>query len=174
MFGLLLAAGGYFWFTKQGVSKLPQFKERQLTTNSSENSVQTARISPDGKYLAYSDLKGVHLKLIQTGETRLMAEPQSVNGITLAWYVNAWFPDGLRFLASKYQLGIPGGIWIISVMGGSPRKLSVAAFVWSVSPDGSSVAFAAKDARFGAGNIWIMRATARKLVDWMGRASIRA
>ena len=120
--------------------------------------MQTARISPDGKYLAYSDLKGVHLKLIQTGETRLMAEPQSVNGVTLAWYVNAWFPDGLRFLASKYQLGIPGGIWIISVMGGSPRKLSDAVFVWSVSPDGSSVAFAAKAARFGAGNIWIMKA----------------
>jgi serine/threonine protein kinase len=122
--GLLAAAlvgASYYWFTKQKAPSLSQFKERQLTTNSSENAVQSARISPDGKYLAYSDVKGLHLKLIETGETRLLTEPSSVNGVTLAWFVNDWFPDSARILASRYQPGIPGGIWSVSVLGGSAQ-----------------------------------------------------
>jgi len=166
MFALLLAAGGYFLFINQRPPAGPQFKERQLTTNSSENAVQSARISPDGKYLAYSDVKGVHLKLIETGETRLMAEPQSLNGVPLAWFVDAWYPDSSRFLATAYQPGVLGGIWVLSVMGGSAHKFRDDAFGSSISPDGSSIAFSTRDALLGARDIWIMNANgqeARKL-----------
>src|SRR5262249_37402187 len=41
--------------------------EGQLTANSSENSGNSAAISPDGKYLAYSDHTDIFLKLISTG-----------------------------------------------------------------------------------------------------------
>jgi len=166
--GLLLAVGGYYWFRKQKAPSDFQFKERQLTTNSSENAVQSARISPDGKYLAYSDVKGLHLKLIETSETRLMAGPESVNGVTLAWFVNDWFPDGTRVLASRYQPGMPGGIWSLSVLGGSPHKLRDDGFAWSVSPDGSSIVFAGKEALTSYRDIWIMKADgqdARKLEE---------
>jgi len=155
---LLLVAGGYYWFAKQKSTSLPQFKEHQLTTNSVENAVQSAKISPDGKYLAYSDVKGLHLKLIETGETRLMAEPEPVNGVTLAWFVNDWFPDGTRILASRYQPGVPGGIWSLSVMGGPPHKLRDDGYGWSVSSDGSAIVFASKETVLGARDIWIMKA----------------
>src|SRR5215472_5489864 len=42
-------------------------KQRQLTTNSSENPYRSGTISPDGKYIAYSDPMGVHIKVLATG-----------------------------------------------------------------------------------------------------------
>src|SRR5205085_2127827 len=40
-----------------------QLKQQQLTANSRENAVANGTISPDGKYLAYWDVKGIHLQL---------------------------------------------------------------------------------------------------------------
>ena len=48
---------------------------RQVTANPGEDPVLGAAISPDGQYLAYADLTGVHLKLIATGETRSLPLP---------------------------------------------------------------------------------------------------
>jgi hypothetical protein len=45
-------------------------RERQLTHNTSENRLVGADLSPDGRYLAYSDPGGLHLLVIDTGETR--------------------------------------------------------------------------------------------------------
>ncbi len=166
--GLLGAAIGYYWFTRQHPSVLPQLKERQLTTNSSENAVIAGQISPDGKYLAYSDVKGVHLKLIETGELQSMALPESLKSAPLEWTVTSWFPDGTRFLADTSQPGLLGGIWIFSVMGGPPRELRDHGSAWSISPDGSSILFATKQARMGLGDIWIMQADgeqARKVME---------
>jgi serine/threonine protein kinase len=154
---LLLAAGGYYLFLKEKTPEVRQIKERQLTTNSSENSVQSAKISPDGKYLAYSDVKGLHLKLIETGETKLMAESESVNGVTLTWYVNDWFPDSTRILASRYRSEVPGGIWTVSVLGAAPHKLRNNGIGWSVSPDGKSIVFAGREGFLGR-DIWVMKA----------------
>jgi serine/threonine protein kinase/Tol biopolymer transport system component len=166
--GVLLAARGYYRITRQKAPSVSQMKEHQLTTNSSENAVLSGKISPDGKYLAYSDVKGLHLKLIETGETRLLAEPASVNGVALAWFVNDWFPDSARILASGYQPGISGGIWSVSVLGGSPHKLREDGYGWSVSPDGTAIVFAGKEALSWYRDIWIMKADgqdARRLED---------
>ena len=40
-------------------------KQQQLTANASEMPVGNATISPDGKYLAYWDPQGIHLKLLE-------------------------------------------------------------------------------------------------------------
>ena len=42
-------------------------------------------ISPDGKYLAYSDLKGMHIKLIETGETRAVPQPEALKDQNVEW-----------------------------------------------------------------------------------------
>jgi len=42
-----------------------ELTEKRLTFNSSENPVDIGSISPDGKYLAYSDSAGIHVKVIQ-------------------------------------------------------------------------------------------------------------
>jgi hypothetical protein len=34
-------------------------------------------VSPDGKYLLYADLEGLHLRLIASGETQLLPIPDT-------------------------------------------------------------------------------------------------
>lgn len=155
---LVLSAIAYRWFSRQHPGVHPQTNERQLTTNSSENAVVTGRISPDGRFLAYSDVKGVHLKLLETAETQTLVLPESQKGVPLEWYVNAWFPDGTRFLVNSSSPGVVGDMWIFSVMGSAPRALRQHAWGWSVSPDGSSIAFATKTSLIGYGDIWVMKA----------------
>src|SRR6202140_646026 len=43
-------------------------RARRLTSNPTENPISVSAISPDGKYLAYSDRTGTYLRLISTGE----------------------------------------------------------------------------------------------------------
>jgi serine/threonine protein kinase len=49
---------------------------RQITFNPTEQPVSLAAISPDGKYIAYGDLAGLHLRQIDTGETNLLPVPE--------------------------------------------------------------------------------------------------
>jgi hypothetical protein len=49
---------------------------RQITFNPTEEPVSLAVISPDGKYIAYGDLSGLHLRQIDTGETSLLPVPE--------------------------------------------------------------------------------------------------
>ena len=63
----ILIVGAIFWFMGRRFW-LPvtpsEARFQQLTINSSENPVTSGAISPDGKHLAYADLKGMHIKLI--------------------------------------------------------------------------------------------------------------
>ncbi len=155
---LLLVAGAIFWVRSREPASLLELKQRQLTANSSENPVGGAKISPDGKYLAYSDLKGVHLKVLETGETRDV--PPVENGSQAEWEIGPWFPDGTRFLLNLSENASQGSgrysIWILSILGGAPRKLRDDALASSVSPDGSLVAFTTNKGPIGDREIWLM------------------
>jgi hypothetical protein len=61
------------WFVSP--STTPELIPRQVTANPLEDPVQRASISPDGAYLAYTDLAGIHIRRIDTGETRLIPPP---------------------------------------------------------------------------------------------------
>jgi DNA-binding winged helix-turn-helix (wHTH) protein len=66
----LMVGASLGWFTRS-LDRLPELIQRQLTANpTDEDPVFRAAISPDGKYLAYTNLSGVHLLLIDRGETR--------------------------------------------------------------------------------------------------------
>jgi serine/threonine protein kinase len=80
------------WFASHPPAPPAELRERRLTANPANNPVTSALISPDGKYLAYSDLDGIHLKLIATGETRTILQ-------TAGWDLTSWFPDGSKLLA---------------------------------------------------------------------------
>jgi serine/threonine protein kinase len=129
-----LAAGWYAW---QRLGTRPGIKETQLTTNSSETSVMAANISPDGRYLAYADVTGVYLRVLQTGEVHALSAPQDSIVANLSW-----FPDGTRIVAtladSKSNVA---SIWVLSILGGHPRKLREGGTGAAVSPDGSQIAF---------------------------------
>ncbi len=178
--GALSIGSVAFWFaTRQFAPKIPpsELKLRQLTTNPSENAVSNGAISPDGKYLAYVDTKGIQIKLIETGETRAVPPPEEPNGKDLEWrIVQPWFPDGTRFLAESHPPGQAAAvwtsqgssIWIVSVLAGAPRKLRDQARAHSISPDGSTISFGTNRGRRGDREIWLMGSdgeNARKLYE---------
>jgi serine/threonine protein kinase len=81
---VLLAAFGAYFLLNVGLRNIPKSNpaepfakvtERQITTNPIENPISFAAISPDGKYVAYSDATAIRLRLIDTGETRILSAP---------------------------------------------------------------------------------------------------
>src|SRR5260370_1479321 len=167
----------FFWFFrhKLSVADLPEPKLRQLTINSFENRVTSGTISPDGKYLAYTDTKGLYVKLIESGETHLIPEPESLQNRKGNWALASWFPDSTHFIANATGRGPDGtldslgsSIWIASALGGVPHKLRDHGLAYSVSPDGSLISFSANKGHLGDREIWLMDANgehARKLFE---------
>jgi hypothetical protein len=98
--------------------------------------VEEAAISPDGKHLAYSDMKGIHIKFIETGDTQTIPEPEALKGTKLDWIVN-WFPDSTRLLVTAHLIAQRPSAWVASVMGGALRKIRDDAWAWAVSPAAS-------------------------------------
>ena len=156
---LIVAAAGYYLrFARPSGRAAGPMKERQLTTNSSENAVTSAQISPDGRYLLYSDTKGIHLKLIETSEISNIALPEDKAGRPLQWTVAGWFPAGTHFLLNASAAGTPHGIWKFSVIGGSRRQLNDNGAAWAISPDGTGIAYGVKSVpRGGFQDIWLMK-----------------
>ena len=156
------------WFSRHkqsSVVTVPDLKLRQLTSNSTDNRVTSGTISPDGKYLAYTDMNGMYIKTIGTGETRAVPEPAALKGKNVSWEItSAWFPDSVRFLANAHPYSLDTdswssqgtSIWVASVLGGPPQKLRDEAYVYSVSPDGSAISFGTNKDKFGEREIWLM------------------
>ena len=90
-----------------------ELKQEQLTANSRENAVANGTISPDGKYLAYWDVKGIHLQLTATGEMRTIPQPKALEDSGAEWWIGPWFPDGTRFLANA-TIEQHTSIWVVS------------------------------------------------------------
>lgn len=110
----------------------------RLTANPVDDPVRAAAISPDGRYLAFSDETGFFLRQIDTGETHSMALPQNltVNSVN-------WFPDSVHLLAALVGERWDSSLWELSAMGGEARKLVDNACCGSVSPNGREMAYVA-------------------------------
>jgi Tol biopolymer transport system component/DNA-binding winged helix-turn-helix (wHTH) protein len=166
----LLFASSIVWFSRERSFRTipPRLNLRQLTNNSFENRVLSGAISPDGKYLAYTDAKGIRIQLVATGETRVIPHPEELQAKEPYWETVAWFPDSSRFVANAHPpdpLWIgperppssqDSSVWAVSVMGGAPQKLREDAVGYSVSPDGSSVGFGTSKGKLGNREIWLM------------------
>ena len=149
-----VTGGRLLWRRTGGSTSSPgPITLRRLTTNASENGVISSAISPDGRYLAYSDKTGVYLRLLSTGEShRLLA---TISDVTFL----GWFPDSLQLLASWSIPPAKKRLWTLSILGGSPRQLSDEGWSASVSPDSSQIVFL-KGAGFAetGKEIWLMQA----------------
>jgi len=155
------------WVVRRLSSQQTQVVERKLTANSSENRVDSAAVSPEGKYLAYTDNTGIYLKLIHTGETHPVRLPPNFSA-----HVDGWFPDGSHILVTRQEETRKLSLWSISVFGGSPRELADDARAGSVSPDGSHIAFQRRDI---GREEWVMRSDGTEQVmvaadrsSWVG------
>jgi serine/threonine protein kinase len=161
-----IAVGAVFFMLKRApksISVVPEIKLRQLTINSTENPVASGAISPDGKYLAYIDSRGLHLKFIDTGETRTVPKSEVLKDQSMKWEVGPWLPDSTRLLTNVLPSAEPWdessssySIWAVSVPAGAPTKLRDHAFAWSVSPDGSLVSFGTGKGKLGVRELWLM------------------
>ena len=141
----------------------PEIKLRQLTTNSIENPVRSGALSPDGKYLAFSDTRGMHIRVLATDESRTIPQPEEACKDRQAnWEIVRWFPDGTRFLAQlipppeDYSGSVRSSIWSVSLLGGVPHKLRDDGIVGSISPDGSLVAIMTNWEKIGPREVWLM------------------
>lgn len=150
-----LTATGLYWFRERQPSAMPEIKVRQLTYNSNENRVRSGAISPDGKYLAYCDAKGIHIKLVTSGEVQTIPQPESLKNAHPEWDCAVWFPDSARFLAASGAPGLPASTWMVSVLGGPPRKFRENAVPESIGSDGSLIVFTSKDTPDGMREIWV-------------------
>ena len=175
------------WFAERhqrSRAAAPDLKLKQLTSNSYENRVTEGRISPDGRYLVYTDPAGMHLKIIATNETQTIPLPDVLRHpkMELAFADAAWSRDSKKFLANAHPAGFDaaavsdgdiikhGGlsIWEFSVPDGTSRMLRNMAWADSYSPDGSLISFNANKGRYGPREIWLMDSNgghARKILD---------
>jgi eukaryotic-like serine/threonine-protein kinase len=178
------------WFTKRPPQPTAEFKLTQLTFNSSENPVRGGTISPDGTYLAYHDLKGVHVKRIGSENVVSFSQPEELKGKDITWEIltQAWFPDNARFLANAHPRSETYNewscrtsiTWAFNVDGSPPRKVLDNAAVFSVSPDGSMISFGKSPIKLqekesGEREIWVMSPggeNVRKLYDAEGKTGL--
>jgi Tol biopolymer transport system component/DNA-binding winged helix-turn-helix (wHTH) protein len=143
------------WAMWRQPSRRTELVERKLTANSAENSVSSAGISPDARYLAYADNTGMFLKLIRTGETHPVPLPPDFSA-----RVDDWFADGSHLLVSREEQPGKASLWSISVFGGSLRQLADDASRGSLSPDGVHIAFHRVDLTYDGllgREEWVMR-----------------
>jgi eukaryotic-like serine/threonine-protein kinase len=153
---VIALAATFTWIMRSRNPIVPsELKQRQLTSNSVGNAVASGAISPDGKYLAYVDSLGVHVQLIASGDTQTISQPESLDA-NAAWSIASWFPDSTSFLANATVPGGSTSIWMVSLFGRAPRRIRDDATAWSISPDGSQIAFTAVTGVFGSREIWLM------------------
>jgi DNA-binding winged helix-turn-helix (wHTH) protein/Tol biopolymer transport system component len=158
----LLALGvGLAWWLRPAAPRQPV--AQRITANPPDVPVTGAVISPDGKYVAYSDPTGVYIRHIDSGETRPLGLPKGFDGIPTSWY-----PDSTHLLlANREGPQHKSKIWKVSILGGNPQMLLEDAEQGNVSPDGSEIVFVHLGSSFYERELWLAEAdgqNARRLV----------
>jgi eukaryotic-like serine/threonine-protein kinase len=100
-----------FPFRKRPDRTLRELVPTRITNNSSEVPVQSMALSPDGKYLAYSDKNGIRVRSIQTADSRFLPGTKGMS-------VMYWAAGATQFFVSKgageqytaYSISLPGGV----------------------------------------------------------------
>ncbi len=153
---VVIAVAGVGWWLTNRPEQLRHYQQRQLS--SQDIPVNYAVISPDGKYLGYDDLQGIHLQIVSTGEIRNVSLPV---GRAANWGFGDWYPDSTSFVAVVEGLeGQTGSLWSVPILGGTARRLyeGDVGGVPSISADGGFIAFQTGHGLAGPTELWVMGA----------------
>jgi Tol biopolymer transport system component len=170
---LVLVSGGLAWrYSLLGVADMfnvANVRVRQLTHNTGERGVSSGALSPDGRYIAYTDQSGIYVRTIETGETRKVPQPDNLPDVARWDLSPGWFPDGTRLVVNLLESddAADSTMWLLGVSR-APQKLRDHSEAITVSPDGSWIAFATAGRTFSYRNVWLLShdaATERKLFD---------
>src|SRR5262249_52348717 len=78
----------------------------QVTANSLDDPISSGSISPDGKFLAFTDeTMRMKIKILETGETQTIPEALLPKGVAVDWSIVGWFPESTRFVANAKPHG---------------------------------------------------------------------
>ena len=80
------------------LEKLNKISLKPLTSYSVDNPLDSAAISPDGKYLAFCSRGKLFVQVIRTSEKRSLAMPEGFYPIDLSW-----FPNGTKLLLGQTE-----------------------------------------------------------------------
>jgi DNA-binding winged helix-turn-helix (wHTH) protein len=134
-------------------------REVRLTANSPDVPVLRASISPDGRLLAYTDPRGLFLREIAREDSHQLWLPENFRAHSVSW-----FPDGDHLLVGgSIGDGQKSSLWNLSILGGTPRKLTEETEAGMVSPDGTKIAFLQGSGKFNGSELWLMNADGSQL-----------
>jgi Tol biopolymer transport system component len=109
--------------------------------------------------LGYADPQGLHLELVETGETQNVPLLPGIDPSRANCEFGGWYPDSTRFIASVAIPGRPVGLWMVPIRGGTPEKIAdVEDMVGGgkISPGGSLIVFGKHPSALGARELWLM------------------
>lgn len=133
---ILLLGLGFFGVRHRKTAQPLTLEFVRFTTNTNENRVTAAAISPDGRCVAFADADGVVLRGENDLAARRLQTPEARKIERLAWS-----PDGLHLLISSSAANEVHQLWMLSTTGGAPSLLREHASLGTISPDGSMIAF---------------------------------
>ena len=109
---VLGVAGALWWSARRTPAAL--LVPVKMTGNPADLPVQSAALSPDGRFLAYSDRFGIHIRASDTGESRVLPDTAGMMAVE-------WSGDSTQVFAAR-SLGPKGfSVWTIPLLGGPPR-----------------------------------------------------
>jgi len=139
----VIAVGFAIYRTAATATPKEHFQNIQLTRITSESSVESAAISSDGKYVAYtleeSGRRGLWTKNLASDSRVQIVTPIE----SASMYAATFSPDGSYVYYTRTDDGNPkGALYIVPVLGGDSKKIAAdVSQPVSISKDGKHIAY---------------------------------